>query len=97
MVEPEAVEKARYALWRAAELRKALREGRPPVPPPEPADMAAAVAGAAAAEGAYGSSGGGAGGDLFGGPAYEGGAPAYEGADNNPPAAPPVAAGRVEL
>jgi len=93
--EPEAFEKARYALWRAAELRKAIREGRPPAPPPEPADVAAAVAGAAA-EGAYGSSGGGAdgggsgggGADLFAGPAYDIGG---FGAPTPPPAAPPLA------
>lgn len=94
--EPEAFEKARYALWRAAELRKAIREGRPPAPPPEPADVAAAVAGAAA-EGAYGSSGGGAdggsgggGADLFAGPAYDIGG---FGAPTPPPAAPPLAGG----
>lgn len=95
LVEPEAVEKARYALWRAAELRKAVREGRAPVPPPEPADMAAAVAGAAAAEGggAYGSSGGGAGGgDMFAGPSYEAGG-GYNDVQQPPPAAPPVHAG----
>jgi hypothetical protein len=95
LVEPEAVEKARYALWRAAELRKAIREGRPPAPPPEPADVAAAVAGAAA-DGAYGSSGGGAGGDMFAGPAFEAGGgydvpPAQQ--QQQPPAAPPVTAG----
>lgn len=33
---PELVEKQRYALWRAAELRKAVREGRPPIPAPSP-------------------------------------------------------------
>lgn len=97
LVEPEAVEKARYALWRAAELRKAIREGRAPVPPPEPADMAAAVASAAAAAdgGAYGSSGGGAGGgDMFAGPSYEAGG-GYDDVPQQPPAAPPVHAGET--
>jgi vacuolar protein sorting-associated protein VTA1 len=93
--EPEAAEKARYALWRAAELRKALREGRPPLPPPEPADMGAAMAGAAA-----GSSGGGAEGDMFAGPSYEAGG-GYDEApqqqqqqqqQQQPPGAPPVSA-----
>ncbi|KXZ46837.1 hypothetical protein GPECTOR_40g571 [Gonium pectorale] len=33
-VDAELVEKQRYCLWRAAEIRKALREGRQPLPPP---------------------------------------------------------------
>eukprot|EP01026_Neomeris_dumetosa_P049244 TRINITY_DN427_c2_g1_i8.p1 TRINITY_DN427_c2_g1~~TRINITY_DN427_c2_g1_i8.p1 ORF type:complete len:422 (-),score=52.85 TRINITY_DN427_c2_g1_i8:366-1631(-) len=33
---PEDLEqKQKYSLWRAAEIRKAKREGRPPVPPPQ--------------------------------------------------------------
>eukprot|EP00775_Hariotina_reticulata_P010309 gene10309-10468_t len=32
---PDLLEKIRYALWRAAEIRKALREGRQPAPPPD--------------------------------------------------------------
>jgi hypothetical protein len=97
LAEPEAVEKARYALWRAAELRKAIREGRPPAPPPEPADVAAAVAGAVSE---YGSSGGGAGGDMFAGPAYEAGG-GYDEAQQQqqqqqpPSAAPSAHAGEV--
>jgi vacuolar protein sorting-associated protein VTA1 len=94
---PDVVEKARYALWRAAELRKAQREGRPPAPPPEPAEAAAAVAAAA------GSSGGGDGG-LFAGPAYDasaagaysssgGGAPHQQPQQHAPPAGVCGAAG----
>lgn len=94
--EPEAVEKARYALWRAAELRKALREGRPPAPPPEPADAAAA-----AAAGGYGSSGGGAGDDMFAGPAYVAGGglddASLQQQQQPPPGAPPVSAAGERL
>jgi hypothetical protein len=54
---PDLLEKTRYALWRAAEIRKALREGRQPAPPPD--------AGSSMPEGAAG------GGDMFAGPAYE--------------------------
>uniref|UniRef100_A0A383WE14 Vta1/callose synthase N-terminal domain-containing protein n=1 Tax=Tetradesmus obliquus TaxID=3088 RepID=A0A383WE14_TETOB len=55
---PDLLEKTRYALWRAAEIRKALREGRQPAPPPD--------AGTAVPGGAAGGSG-----DMFSGPAYE--------------------------
>eukprot|EP00878_Enallax_costatus_P002726 GHUV01002915.1.p1 GENE.GHUV01002915.1~~GHUV01002915.1.p1 ORF type:complete len:286 (+),score=107.16 GHUV01002915.1:222-1079(+) len=58
---PDLLEKTRYALWRAAEIRKALRDGRTPAPPPDIAAGAAAGAAQAAA----------AGGDPFAGPAYE--------------------------
>lgn len=57
---PDIVEKTRYALWRAAEIRKALREGRQPAPPPDAGMPAAAGTGSSAAAG-----------DLFAGPAYE--------------------------
>jgi vacuolar protein sorting-associated protein VTA1 len=53
---PDLLEKTRYALWRAAEIRKALREGRQPAPPPDAGT---------------GMPGGAAGGDMFAGPAYE--------------------------
>lgn len=33
-LESDLFEKQRYAVWRAAEIRKALREGREPLPPP---------------------------------------------------------------
>ena len=32
-LDEELLEKQRYAVWRAADIRKALREGRPPTPP----------------------------------------------------------------
>jgi vacuolar protein sorting-associated protein VTA1 len=32
---PDILEKIRYALWRAAEIRRATREGRLPAPPPD--------------------------------------------------------------
>jgi vacuolar protein sorting-associated protein VTA1 len=33
-VDGELFDKQRYCAWRAAEIRKALREGRTPSPPP---------------------------------------------------------------
>lgn len=57
---PDLLEKTRYALWRAAEIRKALREGRAPAPPPD--------------LGAGGMPGGAD--DPFAGPAYEAGSSA---------------------
>ncbi|WIA28963.1 hypothetical protein OEZ86_011498 [Tetradesmus obliquus] len=69
---PDLLEKTRYALWRAAEIRKALREGRQPAPPP---DAGTAVPGGA-----------GAGGDMFSGPAYEQSTPGEQ--QGPPPDAP---------
>ncbi|KAF6254768.1 Vta1 like-domain-containing protein [Scenedesmus sp. NREL 46B-D3] len=57
---PDLLLKTRYALWRAAEIRKALREGRQPAPPPE-----------AGSDMADGSAPGVAGADMFSGPSYE--------------------------
>ncbi|WIA08906.1 hypothetical protein OEZ85_008325 [Tetradesmus obliquus] len=70
---PDLLEKTRYALWRAAEIRKALREGRQPAPPPD--------AGTAVPGGAAGGSG-----DMFSGPAYEQSTPGEQ--QGPPPDAP---------
>lgn len=35
-LDSDLLSKQKYAAWRAAEISKALREGRPPVPPPTP-------------------------------------------------------------
>ncbi|GLI59519.1 hypothetical protein VaNZ11_001413 [Volvox africanus] len=44
-VDSELLEKQRYCAWRAAEIRKAVREGRQPMPPPSAAPPAGAAAG----------------------------------------------------
>ncbi|GLC66007.1 hypothetical protein PLESTF_000371800 [Pleodorina starrii] len=51
-VDAELLEKQRYCAWRAAEIRKALREGRQPTPPPAAATAGPAGDGSAAASGA---------------------------------------------
>jgi hypothetical protein len=66
---PDLLEKTRYALWRAAEIRKALREGRQPAPPPDAGT--GMPGGDAFAAGA-------AGGDMFSGPAYDQSMPGEE-------------------
>jgi hypothetical protein len=71
-------QKARYAAWRAVELRKAIKDGRPPLPPNSEL--------LAPPEGAGGGLGGGGGGGLFDGPAYPPGE-GYEEFAPNPAAA----------
>ncbi|KAG2439993.1 hypothetical protein HXX76_004110 [Chlamydomonas incerta] len=61
-VDAELFDKQRYCAWRAAEIRKALREGRQPTPPP-----AATPPPPAAGTGPDGSSGGAGGGSGGGG------------------------------
>lgn len=56
--DPDIIEKQRYAMWRAGEIRKAVREGRPPVPPPD----------ASGGADGHAPGGGRAGDDLFAGP-----------------------------
>eukprot|EP00879_Flechtneria_rotunda_P007323 GHRR01007682.1.p1 GENE.GHRR01007682.1~~GHRR01007682.1.p1 ORF type:complete len:432 (+),score=152.84 GHRR01007682.1:237-1532(+) len=91
---PDLVEKIRYALWRAAEIRKALREGRQPAPPPDTTatganDTEPTRPGGAAADALRDS------GDMFAGPSYEQSQPDADGLPlpPPPPPGPPTAAG----
>mgnify|MGYP001807217039 CR=1 FL=1 len=60
-VDSELFEKQRYCAWRAAEIRKALREGRQPTPPPAGTPAPGAETGPSASGGSVGGSGGGGG------------------------------------
>ena len=70
-LDADLAQKARYSVWRAAEIRKALKEGRPPVPPSSDLFIPAGGAGDGAAEGGLGTGAAAADRDPFAGPAYD--------------------------